>query len=75
MEKAKNHPGLLIEFMEEKKGPPTGKPLKIRLTSENLDDINRATGLIRNRMEKMPGLTNIEDDRDIPGIEWRLEIN
>ena len=75
MEKAKNHPGLLIEFMEEKKGPPTGKPLKIRLTSENLDDINHATGLIRNRMEKMPGLTNIEDDRDIPGIEWQLEIN
>ena len=26
-------------------------------------------------MEKMPGLTNIEDDRDIPGIEWQLEIN
>ena len=75
MEKAKNHPGLLIEFMEEKKGPPTGKPLKIRLTSENLDDINRATQLIRNRMEKMPGLTNIEDDRDIPGIEWELEID
>ena len=61
--------------MEEKKGPPSGKPLKIRLTSDNLDDVSRATKLIRDKMERTPGLTNIEDDRDIPAIEWELKID
>ena len=75
IEKAKNYPGLIIEFMEEKKGPPSGKPLKIRLTSDNLDDVSLATKLIRDKMEKTPNLTNIEDDRDIPAIEWELKID
>ena len=75
IDKSKNHPGLIIEFMEEKKGPPSGKPLKIRLTSDNLDDVNRATKLIRDKMERTHGLTNIEDDRDIPAIEWELKID
>ena len=75
IEKAKNYPGLIIEFMEEKKGPPSGKPLKIRLTSDNLDDVSRATKLIRDKMERTHGLTNIEDDRDIPAIEWELKID
>ena len=75
IEKSKNHPGLIIEFMEEKKGPPSGKPLNIRLTSENLNDVSGATKLIREKMEKIPGLTNIEDDRDIPAIEWELTID
>ena len=75
IEKSKNHPGLIIEFMEEKKGPPSGKPLKIRLTSDNLDDVSLATKLIRDKMEKTPDLTNIEDDRDIPAIEWELKID
>ena len=26
-------------------------------------------------MEQIPGLTNIEDDRDIPAIEWELKID
>jgi multidrug efflux pump len=75
IEKAKNYPGLIIEFMEEKKGPPSGKPLKIRLTSDNLNDVSLATKLIRDKMEKTPDLTNIEDDRDIPAIEWELKID
>ena len=75
IEKAKKYPGLVIEFMEEKKGPPSGKPLKIRLTSDNLDDVSLATKLIRDKMEKTPDLTNIEDDRDIPAIEWELKID
>ena len=75
IEKAKKYPGLVIEFMEEKKGPPSGKPLKIRLTSDKLDDVSRATKLIRDKMERTHGLTNIEDDRDIPAIEWELKID
>ena len=75
IEKAKKYPGLIIEFMKEKKGPPSGKPLKIRLTSDNLDDVSRATKLIRDKMERTRGLTNIEDDRDIPAIEWELKID
>ena len=75
IEKARNYPGLIIEFMEEKKGPPSGKPLKIRLTSDKLDDVSRATKLIRDKMETTHGLTNIEDDRDIPAIEWELKID
>ena len=75
IEKARKYPGLIIEFMEEKKGPPSGKPLKIRLTSDKLDDVSRATKLIRDKMERTHGLTNIEDDRDIPAIEWELKID
>ena len=57
------------------KGPPTGKPLKIQITSNNIVDLAQTTELIRSHMDTIEGLINIEDDRDLPGIEWQLSVD
>ncbi|MBH69465.1 MAG: MFS transporter [Rhodospirillaceae bacterium] len=75
VERAEKFPGIIVEFVEQKKGPPTGKPLKLQITSENLEDLTKTTSLVRNHMENINGLINIEDDRDIPAIEWELLVD
>ena len=67
--------GIKVEFVELQKGPPTGKPLKLLIKSDNTSDLDDATSIIRNHLNTMVGLTNIEDDRDLPGIEWQLTVD
>lgn len=67
--------GIIIEAVEEEAGPPTGKPVQIQLTSRFADEIEEATEIVRDKFESMEGLRDIEDDRPIPGIEWRLEVD
>jgi len=67
--------GIKVEFVELQKGPPTGKPLKLLIKSDNASDLDNATSIIRNHLNTIVGLTNIEDDRDLPGIEWQLTVD
>ena len=67
--------GIKVEFVELQKGPPTGKPLKLLIKSDNDSDLDNATSIIRNHLNTIVGLTNIEDDRDLPGIEWQLTVD
>ena len=67
--------GIKVEFVELQKGPPTGKPLKLLIKSDNTSDLDNATSIIRKHLNTMVGLTNIEDDRDLPGIEWQLTVD
>ena len=67
--------GIKVEFVELQKGPPTGKPLKLLIKSDNVSDLDNATSIIRDQLNTIVGLTNIEDDRDLPGIEWQLTVD
>ncbi|MDE0810039.1 MAG: efflux RND transporter permease subunit, partial [Alphaproteobacteria bacterium] len=73
--RASAYPGILVEPMKRKAGPPSGKPLQLQVRSDNPTDLIQTAGLIREQFNAMSGLSNIEDDRNIPGIEWRLTVD
>ena len=72
---ASKYAGILVTFVELQKGPPTGKPIKLLIKSNNVADVNNATETIRDHLDKIEGLVNIDDDRDLPGIEWQLKVD
>jgi multidrug efflux pump len=73
--RASAYAGIVVEPAKEEAGPPTGKPVQLQVRSDNPEDLVRTVSLIRECFDGMQGLTNIEDDRDIPGIEWRLKVD
>ena len=68
--------GVKVELEAEEMGPPVGKPVYIEFSSYNKDLLEPAITKIRNFMEEsVEGLRDIDDNRDLPGIEFRLNID
>ncbi|MEQ6247627.1 efflux RND transporter permease subunit [Sulfitobacter sp. HNIBRBA3233] len=68
-------PGIQIEVLPLDRGPASGKPVHLRFTGSNFDDLIAATGMARAHYETVPGLTLIEDTRPLPGIDWQINVD
>ncbi len=68
-------PGVHVEVREPQSGPSGGKDVMIDVASDNPADLASTTALIRNHLDGMKTLRDIEDTRPLPGIEWDLKIN
>ncbi|MCP4822102.1 MAG: efflux RND transporter permease subunit, partial [Shimia sp.] len=68
-------PGVEIEILELGRGPASAKPVHLRFTGENWDDLITATGMARAAFDSTAGLVNIEDTRPLPGIDWEIEVD
>jgi multidrug efflux pump len=73
--RVENVPGMYVELFEFQGGPPTGKAIQVEVGSENYVELDRVTAIIRKHLETMEGLSDIEDSRPLPGIEWALAID
>ena len=73
--KTSNIPGVNIEIREPGNGPQSGKDIMIDVSSDDYLSLAQVTTAIREHMNKMPGLRDVEDTRPLPGIEWDLDIN
>ena len=66
-----------IEFQiqEEKGGPPTGAPIEIRLSGNNLERLEKMTDNLRGVIEKMPETKNVTDSRaeKVTQITWKFK--
>jgi multidrug efflux pump len=67
--------GLSVEARKPDTGPPTGKDIRIQLSSRNPGLLGKEVVKIRRYLATVPGLLDIEDSRPIPGIEWLLEVD
>jgi multidrug efflux pump len=67
--------GVIIEPRTPRAGPSNDKPIAIELASRFPGKLETATQLVREAMERVPGLQDIEDSRPLPGIEWRLQVD
>lgn len=67
--------GIQVQVQKQENGPGAGKPINLELAGLDLGQIERAVGQIRAELEQIEGLTDIEDSRPLPSIEWRLEVN
>lgn len=68
-------PGIMLEFRKQEGGPASGKPIELQVSSRDSRKLNEYVDRIENQMQALGGFLDIEDDRSLPGIEWRLEVD
>jgi multidrug efflux pump len=68
-------PGVVLEFREQQMGPGAGKPVELRVSGTDERALSEATERIRAAMLALGGFADIEDDRTLPGIEWRIRVD
>ena len=75
LQRTSNLPGVQLEFREEEHGPGEGKPFKLKISSHDPPQAEQWVEELRASMQKVGGFTDIEDDRALPGIEWRMKVD
>ena len=75
LNKAKTIKGIKVESREQEGGPPTGKPINIKLTSPNKSLLLSESYRLKEFIDSYPELINIEDNFPAPGIEWEINVN
>ncbi len=68
-------PGIQLEFRKAEHGPSGGKPIQIELSAREFYRVPAVVAQVRSLMAALGGYVDVEDDRPIPGIEWRLDVN
>lgn len=68
-------PGVVLEFQEREQGPAAGKPFQLEISARDPALADQAVARIREEMVSVGGFTGVEDNRSLPGVEWRLRVN
>lgn len=68
-------PGIVLAFRQQQDGPAAGKPIELQVSAQDPVLTEQAVNAILKQMSSMDGFVDIEDDRSLPGIEWRLEVD
>lgn len=74
-ERTANMPGMEIEVFSFQSGPRQGKDIQIQTSSRYPDAILPVIRRIRGFVDDLDGLTDIEDTRPMPGIQWEMEVD
>ena len=75
IERSSDLAGIIVETRKEEAGPPVGKPVQVQLTSRYPELLAAEVGRVRDFIETLSGLKDIQDSRPIPGIEWELSVD
>lgn len=67
--------GIELEFRKQDMGPGEGKPVELMISANDPQLTEQAVIQIRTLMQELGGFVDIEDDRTLPGIEWRLQVD
>ena len=68
-------PGLRVEVQPVEQGPSIGKPIQIELRSRYRALLKPAMAEIRDYLDTLPELIDIDDTQALPSIEWRMEVD
>ncbi|WP_406565111.1 efflux RND transporter permease subunit [Marinobacter vulgaris] len=74
-ERTADIPGIELEFRKQEGGPAGGKPIELMVSGLDSNRLDQYVGLIQDRMATIGGFVDVEDDRSLPGIEWRLNVD
>lgn len=74
-ERTRDLPGMRLEFREQEMGPGGGKPIVLEVSSPRPQDALDAVDELRRAMQRLGGFRDIEDNRSLPGIEWRIRVD
>lgn len=68
-------PGVDVEVRVPEAGPPTGKPIQIRLSAVDPQGLDEKARAVAARIAKVPGVIDISDGLPPPGVDWALEVD
>ncbi len=68
-------PGTRIEILAAAMGPASAKPVHLRLKGDDLDALDTAVEAASAAYRRIGGLTDIEDTRPLPGIDWEINVD
>lgn len=74
-EKYSDLAGIKVEIQLEAGGPQQGKPLNLRLQSEDWKAMLAAAELTSEKFRSTPGLIAVTDNRPLPGIDWQFDVD
>lgn len=67
--------GVEVRTRKAQDGPEQGKPIQLELASRFPDILEISTGRVREALETLDGVFNVEDTRPMPGIEWQIDVD
>ncbi|MEQ8229559.1 MAG: efflux RND transporter permease subunit [Rhodospirillales bacterium] len=70
-----NLAGIHVDRRKQEKGPPVGKPVNVELSSRHPELLPVAVKRILEGLDAVGGLINIEDGRQLPGIDWEIQVD
>ena len=68
-------PGVRAEILNLSRGPASSKPVHLRLTGADWETLKQAAAIARDRFDRTLGLTQVEDSRPLPGIDWEIDVD
>ncbi len=68
-------PGIKTESLSLSRGPASGKPVQLRLKSENWVNLQQAVTIVSRKFDNTVGLADIEDTLPLPGIDWQINVD
>ena len=74
-ERTKDLAGMIVEVLKLEGGPGEGKPIKLEVSARDPTLLGPAVEQIVKGLQKIPGLVDIEDDRPLPGIDWKMDVD
>lgn len=74
-ERTQDIAGVVLEFRKQEGGPPSGKPVEVRISGSSPEEIDTAVEQTLAIMDELGGFADVNDDRALPGIEWRFEVD
>ncbi|MBB3189639.1 efflux RND transporter permease subunit [Halomonas cerina] len=74
-ERTRDLPGIQLEFREQEMGPAGGKPIVLEVSAEDPALADQVVTALRRTMGELGGFRDIEDNRSLPGVEWRVKVD
>lgn len=67
--------GIDIQVEAAAGGPASGKPINLKIISDDRISQLHATTAVLDEMARIGGFTDVTDTLPLPGVEWRLRVN
>ena len=74
-ERTRDIPGITLEFQEQEMGPGGGKPIVLEISATDPDVADAGVNQLVGLMRELGGFTDIQDNRSLPGVEWRVNVD
>lgn len=68
-------PGIIADVRKIALGPEQGKPIGVLVSARSPELLGPSVAKIRAALEGIPGVVNVQDNRPLPGIEWKLDVD
>jgi multidrug efflux pump len=74
-ERTKDIYGIQVSIRQQQNGPGGGRAFDLELSSKIPSLVNETIDKVQQKMIDIGGFVDIDDDRSLAGIEWRLQVD